>query len=82
MPKFKFTGKENNRGWILSPSLRCPNCENRLWGNKIFAWCKSFDCNFHIEWNNVEKVCNIVNPKLKHNGTLTKNEFEEKIFRF
>jgi len=80
MPKFKFTGKENSTGWILAMSLRCPKCENRLWGNKMFAWCKSFDCNFFVPWDEIDKKCSIVNPKLKHNENFTKSEFEETPF--
>lgn len=45
--------RENRTGWGLAYSLGCPDCGNRLWGDKTFAWCKSYDCSFHCTWEDV-----------------------------
>lgn len=41
-------------GWRLASSLACPKCYGRLYGDKTFIWCKTFDCDFHCLWEDLD----------------------------
>lgn len=45
--------RTKRKGWMIASSLSCPDCGNRLWGDKEFAWCKAYDCTFYCEWHHL-----------------------------
>ena len=40
-------------------SLACPQCHGRLYGDRKYAWCKAFDCDFYCRWGDLDWVYKI-----------------------
>jgi len=62
---------ERSKYWILAISLACPVCHNRLWGNGDHAWCRSRDCNFITQWEEVESKAHSYSTKHKYTVMLS-----------
>lgn len=55
--------RENRKGWMIASSLACPKCIGRLYGDKIFIWCKAFDCDFYCLWEDLNEEIYKFNKK-------------------
>lgn len=50
--------RRKRKGWQLAASLACPFCYNRVWGDKEYIWCMTYDCMFYIPWENSIELYN------------------------
>jgi len=69
-------------GWLLAESLRCPSCGAVLWGDKEYAWCKSFDCDYSVSWARLEIECYVYRNSQRlwgFNETLKFDESDRKL---
>jgi len=60
MAKFN---RVNRQGWMIASSLACPRCFGRLYGDKTFIWCKTYDCDFYCLWEDLDEEVYKFNKK-------------------
>lgn len=60
MARLRFD-RTTREGWMIAASLACPTCGNRLYGDKVFSWCKAYDCSFVCSWEEVTTTAYLFN---------------------
>ena len=48
--------RRKRKGWQLAGSLACPFCYNRVWGDKDYIWCMTYDCMFYCNWDKSQEL--------------------------